>query len=194
MPIEATPITPATGDGAYLSVDEARALAATLPMMTSVVAQTDEALGMLLLLASVDLDRAMRYQGSRFVPEQVREFPRLPHGIYFDRNCGAFPGVVYGPGFPLPEQPVIWDWDATNKVAVVPDAVKIACLFQVAWLLDSKHAQRLEAIRSGLAAQSIGSASETYLNPATMPESMTGLSDRASRLMERYRLKTGKML
>jgi hypothetical protein len=190
LSVNLTPITPATGDGAYLSVSDARALAATLPLMTKVIAQTDDDLGMLLLLASVNIDTAMRYQGRKFDLTQVREFPRVAYGSL------ARPRYLppFAPGSVFSADTIIWDWDSDANAPVVPDTVKIACLFQVAWILQPQYAKRLESIRSGLAAQGIATASEALQSPAAAAGTMTGLSDRASRMLDQYRLKTGAML
>jgi hypothetical protein len=173
----------------YLTTDDARVLAATLPGMTTLLAQTDDALGMLLLAASIDLDASMRFQGAKYDPTQEREFPRLPGGPSRRSDCN----LSYGLDSPPPAAPLVWDWDSVNNVAVVPDLVKIACCYQAAWLLDPTHARRLEKIRSGLAAESTGGMSETF-NTAALAAGFSGLADRAQRLMERYRLKRGKML
>ncbi|HVS73087.1 MAG TPA: hypothetical protein VHQ47_17665 [Phycisphaerae bacterium] len=189
MSVNLTPITPATGDGAYLSVSDARALAATLPLMTKVVAQTDDDLGTLLLLASIDIDAAMRYQGRKFDLTQVREFPRVAYGPPVTPLGVLIPGPS-----PYAIDTIVWDWNSDASAAIVPDAVKIACLFQVAWILQPQYAKRLESIRSGLAAQGIATASETLQSLAAAGGTMTGLSDRASRMLDQYRLKTGAML
>jgi hypothetical protein len=68
-------------------------------------------------------------------------------------------------------------------------------VYQCAWLLQPEYAARLEAIRSGLAAQSIGTAAETFIRAGeALSGGFTGLSDRSSRIMQPYRLKTGEML
>ncbi len=214
MALEGVPITGGTGDnGAYMAVDEAVALAAglvgTAPGVDTFLAKDSATQAAMLLGASLDID-ALRYQGCKFDPPpgiandggQVREFPRLPDGLLgaWGRfgGMGVWPGYYWAGGLPgvfSGEMP--WDWDPTANDgaggAVVPLVVKQAVIYQCAWLCQPKYMKRLEAIKSGLAAQAIGSASETYA--AKMGTFVSdGLCDRASRMLAKYLLKTGRIL
>lgn len=200
MPIVLTPITPAPVTDAYLTPEAARALAAGVmatPGMSKLLALTDDGLGMALYTASIDIDVAMRYQGRKYpsadgVTEQVREFPRVAYssgltpGSVSATAGGILGGVVGGGGGQ------VWDWDSENNVAVVPQNVKLACLFQAAWLQVSSHTKRIEEINSGVAQASIGTAGET-MNPAAEGV-RTKLGARAAQLMEKYRIRTGQLL
>lgn len=182
---------PSSITDSYLTIDEARDYLAALPGLTALAALEDEALGLQLSLASIDLDASMRFQGRKVDARQVREFPRVAYGRALnDQRVGV---VVNGLGS-IPTDAVVWDWDEAGTTPVVPEAIKIAALYQAAWLLKPELAGRLEAIRSGLASQGIGSASESYLKPGDLGNAVTGLSDRAARILEKYRLKTGKLL
>jgi len=186
MSVTMEPLSGGLVEGAYLDVPEARSLGATLPDLTALLAKTDDDLAVLLLAASWDLDAAMPYQGAKYDTTpggQVREFPRL------QRSGGASvsaPAPAVGVG--------VWDWDSDTQAAVVPKQVKLACVYQAASLLDPSFRGRLEAIRSGLASQSVGSLSESYVTPGSIPGGLSGLCERAQRLMDRYRLRSAPLL
>lgn len=196
MTVEMEPISGADplGDGCYFAtVAEARELAASLPPpdVAALLAKSDDDVGILLFMASLELDAAMPYQGVRYGADQAREFPR------YQRVSGLGSGVSGLETSAIGNQQSamgVWDWDSDTNAAVVPKQVKIACLYQAAWLLDPSFRGRLEAIRSGLASQSVGSLSESYLKPADVPGGLTGLCDRAQRLMSKYRLRTAPLL
>lgn len=172
----------------YISIEAARDYFAALPGLAAMAALDDAPLAALLLAAANDIDAAMRYQGRKAASSQIREFPRVAYG----RPVNQWPSDF---AFARDSDAVVYDWDADTNTAIVPESVKLATLYQAAWLQQPANAARLEAIRSGLASQSIGSASESYAKPAELAElGQTGLSDRAARIMERYRLKTGRLL
>jgi hypothetical protein len=218
MPVEMTPITGGAGDnGAYLAVGEAISLAtpwaAVVPGMSAFLAKDSATQAAVLLWASLDID-GQKYQGCKFDPPpgiandggQVREFPRLPDGLMGAwRNgggLGMWPGYYWGSAVGMSTGGEIWDWDPTANdgqgAAVVPLTVKQACIFQAAWRCLPKYAKRLEAIKSGLVQQSIGTASET-LGAGTPSQggggmAMDGLCADASRLLADYLLKSGRIL
>lgn len=164
-----------TDFGAYCTIAEARSRAvslASMPGMDTLVASDDQALSALLFAATLDIDAAMPWQGVQYDQAQDREFPRYTSSI----------------ASPL----LIWDWDEDAEAAVVPQTVKDACILQAAHILNNpEQAARLDAIRSGLASQSIGSLSESYLKPTDLPGGLSNLSSRAEQLLDRYRLRTG---
>jgi len=174
--------------GAYLTAVEARELGAVTAgsAITTLLAKDDTELATLLLAASWDLDHAMTYQGVRYEADQAREFPR------YKRQLGT--PDLRQPREQLTGSVGVWDWDSSTNTAIVPERVKLACLHQAASLLDTNFRGRLDAIRSGLASQSIGSLSETYLKPADIPGGLSGLSDLAQRLMDYYRARSGGLL
>jgi len=161
---------------AYLTAIEFRTLAAGMMAVTGIaalLAMDDYTLDTVLWTASMDIDAAMRYQGEKYAANQPLEFPRRPYG----------------------SNPIVWDWDDNAGRAVFPFNVKLACANQAAWLQQPKFAKRMEDIRSGLASQSIGTASESYVKAADIVAGgFTGLGDRTMRLMERYLLTTGRLL
>ncbi len=173
----------------YLESTDARELAGSLPELTALLAKTDDELDVLLYAASLDLDAAMPYQGVRYEADQAREFPR------YQRVLGLGYGVLDTSTINQTSSwPGVWDWDIDTDAAIVPLQVKIACLYQAASLLNPGFRSRLEAIRSGLAGQSVGSMSESYLPPGSVPGGLTGLCDKAQRYMDKYRLRTAPML
>lgn len=192
MSVTMTPIAGADPiDGSYLTVVAARELGASLPGLTTLLAKTDEQLAVLLFASSLDIDAAMPYQGCKYDTsgEQVREFPR------YQRVATSYESLAMSQGVAIPGAGVgVWDWDSDTDTAVVPDQVKIACLYQAASLCDDAFRGRLDAIRSGLASQSVGSMSESYLKPSDLPGGLTGLCDRAQRLLDRYRLRSAPLL
>jgi len=168
---------------------EGRTLAAGLPGLDAVLALDDDAFLGLATLASIDIDAAMAYQGQKFdiTPgAQQREFPRIPYpenvGDWRSRMQFGFIGWTFS-------EDQIWDWDMATKTAIVPPEVKVACLYQMAWLLQPKFAARLEAIRSGLTDQKIGTASESMADAGS-----NGLGRRAHQIMAQYGRTTGKLL
>jgi hypothetical protein len=182
---------------AYLTVEDARTLAQTLGV--TLVAD-DAALAALLIVATLDIDTAMRYQGRKYDPDgtitgtvQTLEFPRVDGVAGFCEGLG-----MRGQGIGS----TVYDWDVTaagGGAAVVPAAVKTACVYQAAYLGESTTAEaqaRLERIRSGLASQKIATAEEVYLKPAEFAAlgGLLPLCERARRLMERYRLRSGALL
>ena len=190
-------MTPISGSdpvaGSYLTVAESHELGLVIPgsAMAALLTKNDSELAALLLAASWDIDHAMPYQGVRYAADQVRQFPR------YQRAYGlSQPHVLNSPTAQLVPPPGagVWDWDDDANAAIVPERVKLACLHQAASLLDETFRGRLEAIRSGLASQSIGSLSETYLKPADIPGGLSGLCDQAQRLMDYYRARSGGLL
>ena len=184
----------------YLTAADARTMAAslmTLPGMAALLAKDDATLAGVLLTASGDIDVAFRYQGRKYdlsvdpttnLPVQDREFPRLPYGQPINVYGVQLPSPV-----PLTPDCVIWDWDGTK--AIVPVNVKLACLYQAAWLMQPEFAQRLENIRSGLVSQDTGPVREmTIKSGEAAAGGFSGLGDRASRIMILYRLRSGRML
>lgn len=189
MSITATPIpSPALDLPAYLTVAAARGMLSglsRLPGMDTLDAETDDGLAALLAAATMDLD-AIAWAGSKADPDQALAFPRIAPGAGARHVHAGLP-------------PAYWDWDDAEGAsggAVVPERVELACLFQAAHLTDGAHAARREAIRSGLASQSVGSVSESYSGAphvhAGLPSGALG--ERAARLMDMYRTRSGAML
>ena len=172
---------------AYLTVEEARALGASLPGFAALLALADAARAQALLLATVDVDADGPYQGRKVVVAdggQELEFPRVPYSLS---------------AFPLPTDPQnptlytkIWDLDPVTGTAVVPQKVKMACLIQAAWLSNAALQARREDILSGLSQQQIATAREAYVTPEEI-QSTGGLCDRSRRIMSQYLLVSGKL-
>lgn len=176
-----TPVATEEASDSYMTLVEAAAIAATLPTLTAYAAATDAKKAAAIYLASLDVD-SVRFQGRKVDWAQVREFPRYSGGLRATerRSDGATQG----------EDAEIWDWDAEAEAAVVPDQVKIAVLLQANDILDGQRDSRIQGIADGLAAQSVGSLSESYRGDAAPAR----LCERAMRLLERYRLRSGQLL
>jgi len=192
---------------AYLTAVEFRTMAAgmmAVPGIAAMLAMNDDAIAAVLFAASHDIDAAMHYQGRKyFGTQQPLEFPRVAFGSTPGVNQFGIP--LSGPtSLPLTMDTVVWDWDIDPSEngsgigggkAVVPYNVKLACIYQAAWLQQPKYAQRLEDIQSGVTSHSIGTASESFVKAADISAAgFTGLGNRAMRLMEKYRIGTGRLL
>ena len=197
------PVDVAEGN-AYLLVAAADAIAATLPGLASFKAASAEAKAAALLQASDDIDAGLRYQGRKYDPDgtitgtvQVREFPRVPYegsGFGWDVAGLAQPGSeVLTAGVPTAG---VWDWDADTSTAIVPSRVLQAVVHQADSIIAGTLAASLDAQHAGLAGQTVGPVSETYVRDggAASNAASSGLCRRAMQLMERYRIRQGKML
>ena len=188
---------------AYTIPAEARQLAKAIPttLRGSLLNLSDDDLAAMLALASDDIDAAGRYQGRKYDPTQIREFPRIDASPSARQFPPAPPSIndpsfyVFG-GSPT----FIFDWDPNAGggagAAVVPQRVKMAAIHQVLWLMQPKFAKRLEAIRSGLTGVRTGSAEESYRASAANAGEIghDGLGNRAANMLKKYRLMTGRML
>jgi len=164
----------------YLTVSDADALAAsTLGLVQwSTATATEKANA--LDAATRLVDTALRYQGRKYDPAQALEFPR----VGYDGADGVAEAV--------------WDWDATASVAVVPPAVKQACLIEADEILQdlsgkSQRWRRLDEQHQGVTFDLTGSMAEAY-RKGTAPAGRTGLSRRAYDLLARYRLVSGRIV
>lgn len=157
----------------YLTSSEADTLAALLPGLAAYKALTDDAAKLALLsLASLRLDNSRRWQGRKYdtTGAQVLEFPRVPYGT---------------------PSSVVWDWDTVEEEAVVPEAVKLAVLFEANSIADGARDRILELQAMGLTGRSTGSLSEQYRAAFAGQAAGTVLCVEADRLVDKYRLRTG---
>lgn len=160
----------------YLTTSQADALAAQLPGLAAYKALPDDASKLATLsLASMRVDASRRWQGRKYDPDQVLEFPRLPYGSSVRLYAGG-----------------VWDWDTDAQQAVVPQNVKLAVLYEADSIAAGTLDRVRNAIASGLASQSTGSLSEAY-NTALAGVSAMALCPESERLMSRYKLATGGM-
>lgn len=170
----------------YLTVTDADALAVTtlglVQWPTATAAEKANALD----AASRTIDTSMRYQGRKHDPDQALEFPR----VAFDGTTAAGGGAATAE--------VVWDWDAVTSQAVIPSAVKQACLIEADEILQdlggkSQRWRRLDEQHQGVTFDLTGSMAEAY-RKGTAPAGRSGLSRRAYELLSRYRLASGKMV
>lgn len=142
---------------------------------------------------TADID-GQKWQGSKYDPTQANEFPRVANpsfsppfpiansaGIYNNPNWSTYPGISDS----------IWDVDA-NGVAIVPQRVKLATLYQ-ANATRAGRSSRLEAQHDGLQSQGVGSLSEAYVGTAA-GAAAPKLCNEAWELLKRYELRSGAML
>lgn len=144
-------------------------------------------------VASERID-ALRWQGRKYDLSQALAFPRVAY-----ETSGSVvtwgTGLLVGNEFPQ-SGTVIWDWDATNLVAFVPQRVLLACLYEADSILSSTSAareERLQAIADGINEQGVGRTRESYFDPLR-PNAMGlySLCLRANELMAPYRLRSGR--
>lgn len=174
---------------AYLTTVEADTIAAALPaaLLAAWTAAAAANKTAALEQATVDVDAAGPWQGRRYdaTGAQVLEFPR----VAYEQGSGVRgqeSGVI-----------VIWDWDAATNKAVVPLAVKRAVLYQANAILDGSERRRLDDRHGGLASQSVGGMSESYVQGPGAGGPGSGLqllTRHAAQLVQRYRLRTGRIL
>jgi hypothetical protein len=183
MPTYPDPNAPA--GPSYLEVVEATALAADLPALSAWAGATDPDRGAALELATLDVDAAMPYQGRRYDPAQVRQFPRIAEDAPPTSSTDAIIVVPAGDA-------VVWDWDSATNQPVVPRDVKLAVLFQADSLLANTREPRLSAQHDGVVYQLTGTLAESYKQT---PGSgvRTGLCRRAWVMLRKYRLRGGRI-
>jgi hypothetical protein len=125
----------------------------------------------------------MPYQGRKYGPAQVNQFPRVP----YDGDAPAGP-----PGNPG-RLPAVWDWDAALNAPAVPEDVLLAVLIQADANLAGEREPRLAAQHDGVVYDLTGSVAESY-KQTQGPGVSTGLCRAAWVLLRKYRLKSGKLL
>jgi len=133
------------------------------------------------------IDTALRYQGRKYDPAQVLQFPRV---AYDDGRAEAYAFVPGGAA------EVVWDWDAATSAAVIPEAVKRACLIEADEILQdvagkSQRWRRLDEQHQGVTFDLTSSAAEAY-RKGVPPAGRSGLSRRAYELLATYRLASGR--
>lgn len=179
----------------YCTLDEATTIAASLVTIPAWLAANSLQQFAALAQATQDIDQAIRYQGRRYAPEpdQVLEFPRVAyeHGGAFSANAFPFDSTACLSS----SGDTIWDWDSVDKVAVVPQRVKIACVLQADCVLDGTRMRALDQIGLGLKSQTTGGMSESYgdITAAGGPVG-SALCRRAYQIMQAYQLCSGKLL
>lgn len=176
----------------YITQPDADTLAATLPGLASYKAATIALKAAALLQASDDIDQAMRYQGCKYGPivgaVQDREFPRVTDSAALTQN--GFPSPQSWPNLAAMGNNWVWDWNATTNTAMVPAKVQLACLYQADSILKGDREDRLQATADGLTQQGVGTMSEQY-QPGGVAST---LCLRAQKIMENYRLRSGRIL
>lgn len=168
----------------YLTVAAADELAATLPTLAAWSAATSPNKARALERASIDVDGAMPYQGRKYDPAQVNQFPRVP----YDNSPPNAAPVVGGSG-----SASVWDWDASLNEAVAPEDVLLAVVLQADANLAGEREPRLSAQHDGVVYDLTGSVAESY-KYTQGPGVSTGLCRAAWVLLRKYRLKSGKIL
>lgn len=157
----------------YLTVPEALQLASSLTDLPVTFTEllTSQQL-MLLGMATMRLDQIF-WQGQKYEEDQELQFPR------FDNSRGWTLARGWGKPVELSE-------------ITVPNAIKLACLYEAASLADGKRREITDAIANGLASQSVGKRSESYRPLST--NGVVTLCSQAEDLIQKFRLRTGRMV
>jgi hypothetical protein len=174
----------------YLTVAAADAMAATMQGLSSYKAASDQVKAQHLPAASQEIDVAMRYQGQKFHLRQKLEFPRIAYGDFRARFSSFEESLFFFRGFFGRIPDVVWDWDETAKLPVVPQRVLQACLIQADSNIAAIRDERLDAIHDGLIEQRSGSMNERYI---TGDFDVPVLCRRADQIMQYYRLRSGRL-
>jgi hypothetical protein len=142
----------------------------------------------LITQASIDIDRAMRYQGRRYdTIRQVTEFPRVsyePSNAILP-NTGAA-GIPGGSAFGS----TIWDVDPVTLNIVIPSRVLQAVIHQANYLAGGENSQVTDQF-IGVTSQGTGSLHRSYGKSKALE---TGLCRRAYQVMQFYRLTSGRYM
>jgi heme exporter protein D len=173
----------------YLTVAEGDALIASTLGLLQYPAATALDRGAALAAATRLIDGALRYQGRKHDPAQVLQFPCV---AYDDGGAGA-----YGPA-PGGAAELVWDWDAATSTAVIPAAVKLACLLEADEILQdvagkSQRWRRLDEQHQGVTFDLTASAAEAY-RKGVPAAGRSGLCRRAYELLAPYRLVSGRAI
>ena len=169
----------------YLTVAEADVLAASVLGLSQWPASTSAAKTAALDAATKLIDGALHYQGHKYDPAQALQFPRVAY------DTG-------GAGLPAAAAEQVWDWDAATSAAIVPPAVKRACLIEADEILQdvagkSQRWRRLDEQHQGVTFDQTGGAAEAY-RKGVPPAGRSGLSRRAYELLAPYRVVSGRVL
>jgi hypothetical protein len=174
----------------YLTVAEADALTASVLALLQWGAATAAEKAAALDAATRLIDGGLRYQGRKYDAAQVLQFPRV---AYDDGRAAASGGLSPGGVAEL-----VWDWDDATSAAVIPPAVKRACLIEADEILQdvagkSQRWRRLDEQHQGVTFDLTGSAAEAY-RKGVPPAGRSGLSRRAYELLVPYRIVSGRAL
>jgi len=163
----------------YLTYAAADAIAATVLDVTAYTAASSGDKTKALLMASLDVDRAMKYQGRKYLNTQEHQFPRV-HGD---------PAVQSSYPYDLPAGgSEIWDWDPVTNTAIVPPYVNLAVLYQADSIIEGAREKRLKDLHDKITSQSADGLSETFSGNASR------LCRRAYEIMREYKLRSGSMI
>ena len=173
----------------YLTVAEGDALIASTLALLAYPPATALDRGAALDAATRLIDSALRYQGRKYDPAQVLQFPRVAY------DAGHADAYALVPGGPAE---LVWDWDASTSAAVIPAAVKLACLLEADEILQdvsgkSQRWRRLDEQHQGVTFDMTGSAAEAY-RKGVPAAGRSGLCRRAYELLAPYRLMSGRAI
>jgi hypothetical protein len=167
------------------------ALAATLLNVPNFIAASSANQDAACAQASDEIDRGLRLQGRKYLFTQANEFPRTAFESSRRTTLGVGPIGAIGPAG-VGSGDEIWDWDATNNVAIIPKIVYEAVIIQADSIIANLRAGRQDSIHDGIRQQGSAGESESYDREA--PGAKTPLCRRAYQLLWRYKIKQGRQL
>src|SRR5688500_13954869 len=163
----------------YFTVSEADALSPSLLALLQWDASTTDEKSAALAAATRLIDAGLRYQGRKYDAAQALQFPR----VAVDDGAAA---------------ETVWDWDVATSAAVIPPAVKLACLIEADEILQdvkgkSQRWRRLDEQHQGVTFDMTAGAAEAY-RKGVAPAGRSGVSRRAYELLAPYRLVSGRVV
>lgn len=173
----------------YLTVAAADELAAQVSVpLYSAASEQDKLAALILATARID---SIRWQGAKYDVEQPLQFPRIVDGpavrIGNAAGYGVYGYPTFGPG-------TVWDWDSATNQPIVPQVVKLACLYEANDILDGRRDEVRKAIDAGITGESAGGMSTQYRAAFAGQASPDALCTEAAGLLRRFKLKTGRLL
>ena len=189
--ITMTADTPPSISGAYLSVPDAISLAANCPapLVSDFLAAASGVQAAQLQQATWEID-SQRWQGRRYDPRQQFEFPRV---AYESASRVQPQGIITFTFAPAPSD-IVWDWDATNSVCVVPQRVLVACLYQASSNINGARLGRLDEMHDGVIEAANSGLSEKRDPKVAGQDSGLSLCRAAWDLLRNYRLVSGRLV
>jgi|GEM_PF-4718806 len=175
----------------YLSAADAIVLAGQMigAEETAFLAATSSPQQASLSRGADEIDRGMRYQGRKYSPGQLREFPRIAYESSTSASwVGGYPSNVGGL---LGYGESILDFDWLARAVVIPQNVRMANIIQAGSIILATREDRLNAIHDGLKGAGTGSLREEY--DAMAPGVRTRLCSRAYDLLKHYLLTSGRI-
>lgn len=182
----------AAGLPIYLSAAAADALAAQILPLRAWPTANDSQKTLAIVQATSEIDNGQIYQGRKFHRHQCLQFPRMAYEAV--SPVWEWDGYGLPLQMPLGWSESIWDWDRVNHVAIVPNNVLLAVLYQADSILVGDREERLAAQHDGVSSQGNSGIQESYRPREQNPGFRTGLCRRSYQLLEQYRVRAARII